>query len=552
MTTTTVFRSGALFSAATGHRPGWGAVVRDGRITRIGPDADLPRPGTPGVTTVDLAGGLLSPGFHDAHCHPVQAGVELGQCDLTGADTVRECLDRVAAHARADPEAPWIVGGGWSMDLFPGGAPTRDLLDAVVPDRPVHLENRDHHGAWVNSAALALAGVGRGTPDPRDGRIERTPDGTPSGTLHEGAARLTGDLRPPVDRATALAGLLRAQQHLVQLGVTGWQDAYVMTRADGDDVDVYRTAAVSGALRARVSAALWWDRERGLEQLPDLLARLHAESAARRPGPAGHVHLGTVKIMVDGVAENFTAALTEPYLDRCGHPTTNRGLSFVDPHTLAGAVTALDAAGVQVHFHALGDRAVREALDAVQAARTTNGPHGPRHHLAHLQVVHPDDVPRFARLRASANLQPLWACPEPQMLDLTLPFMPAAAAVRQYPFGDLHAASADLVCGSDWPVSSADPLAALEVAVTRRVPGAPADAPALSPHQGLTLATAWTAYTAGSARVGGWGDVCGDLVPGLAGDLVVLDRDPFAGPAHRIADSRVVSTWIAGEPVHHV
>ncbi|HEY0187213.1 MAG TPA: amidohydrolase [Cellulomonas sp.] len=542
---TTVFRGGAVASAATGHRPGWGVLVEDGRIARVAPDVALPDARSPGVEVVQLDGGLVGPGFHDAHCHPVMAGVELGQCDLSGAEQLDDVLARVRRYAREHPDEPWIVGGGWSLETFPGGTPRRELLDAIVPDRPVHLENRDHHGAWVNTRALELAGLHARTSDPADGRIERDPDGTPSGTLHEGAAALTGALRPPVDVAQARTALARAQRHLLALGVTGWQDAWLQPRSDGDDLDVYRAAAADGSLVARVSVALWWDRSRGLEQVPELLGRIEAAADL-----APRVRVRTVKIMVDGIAENFTAAMTEPYRDACGHPTGNAGLSFVPPAVLAEAVTRFDAHGVQVHLHALGDRAVREGLDAVARARAVNGPGGPRHHLAHLQVVAEPDVPRFAALDAAANLQPLWACSEPQMDELTLPFLATALHRRQYPFAELHAAGAPLALGSDWPVSSADPLAGMHVAVTRRAPGASPDVAPFLPEQALPLDVVWTAATAGSAGIGGWGGELGDLLPGRAADLVVLDRDPFAGPVEEIARARVASTWVAGAAVH--
>jgi len=251
--------------------------------------------------------------------------------------------------------------------------------------------------------------------------------------------------------------------------------------------------------------------------------------------------------MLDGIAENFTAAMTEPYLDRCGHRTANSGLSFIDPAALLEYVTSLDALDFQVHFHALGDRAVREALDAVEAARRVNGFRDTRPHLAHLQVVHPDDVPRFARLGASANLQPLWAAHEPQRETLTIPFLGPRRAALQYPFGDLLRSGATLAAGSDWPVTSPDPLQGIHVAVNRVLPGS--DASPFLPGQRLDLATALAPYTAGRAYVN-HRDHRRRLTAGTVADLVVLDRDPFAGPAGEIGDTRVVLTYVDGRRVH--
>jgi predicted amidohydrolase YtcJ len=253
-------------------------------------------------------------------------------------------------------------------------------------------------------------------------------------------------------------------------------------------------------------------------------------------------------MMLDGVAENFTAAMLEPYEDGCGCQTENDGLDFVDPVGLREYVARLDAAGFQVHFHALGDRAVRNALDALEAAREANGTTDGRHHLAHLQVVHPDDIPRFAQLGATANIQALWAAHEAQMDELTIPFLGERRAGWQYPFGALLRSGAALAAGSDWPVSSADPLAGIHVAVNRRVPGHD-DAEPLGAAQALSLASSLTAYTAGSARVNHHDDTTGHLAEGFLADLAVLDRDPFAGPESAISETTVRATYVEGERV---
>ncbi|MFI8287907.1 amidohydrolase [Streptomyces sp. ms191] len=536
-----VFTRGPVFTVDPARTRATSLAVVGDRIAAVGHDEvrDLVGPGT---EVVDLTGKLLIPGFQDAHMHPVFAGVELAECDLTETVGVDDYLALIRAYADAHPDREWITGGGWSMESFEGGLPTRQLLDSVVPDRPVLLSNRDHHGAWANTRALELAGVTAATPDPADGRIEREPDGTPSGMLQEGATALVGRLLPAGTPADLLAGLLRAQKLLHSLGVTGWQDAMLgELHGRPDPSDAYVTAAGDGTLTARVTGALWWDRARGAEQIPELVAR-------REKLGTGRFRATSVKIMQDGVAENFTAAMTSPYLDGCGCATANSGLSFVDPGALRGYVTELDALDFQVHFHALGDRAVREALDAIEAAVAANGHRGNRHHLAHLQVVHPDDLTRFATLGALANIQPLWAAHEPQMDELTIPFLGPERAAWQYPFGDLVRAGATLVAGSDWPVSSPDPLAGIHVAVNRRDPEADHDR-VFYPEQRLDLPTALAAYTAGAAHANGHDDA-GSLRVGNLADLVVLDRDILTAPAEEIAEARVERTYVAGRLVH--
>lgn len=538
-----VFTHGPVFTADPASSRASSLAVSGDRIAAVGHDEvrDLIGPTT---EVVDLRGKLLLPGFQDAHVHAVYGGIELAECDLSGTVEVAEYLDLIGAYAAAHPDDEWITSGGWSLESFEGGLPTRQLLDSVVADRPVLLPNRDHHGAWANTRALELAGITARTPDPADGRIEREPDGTPSGMLQEGASALVSRLIPPTTVADRLAGLLRAQELLHSLGITGWQDTLLGAfSARSDPSDAYVAAARDGSLSARVTGALWWDRERGAEQIDRLVER-------REELTHGRFRAGSVKIMQDGIAENFSAAMTAPYLDACGCATANAGLSFVDPVALREHVTRLDALDFQVHFHALGDRAVREALDAVEAALDANGRRGNRHHLAHLQVVHPEDVPRFARLGAVANIQPLWAAHETQMDELTIPFLGPERASWQYPFGDLVRAGATLAAGSDWPVSSPAPLEGLHVAVNRREPEA-TDERVFLPEQRIDLQTALAAYTAGSAHVNGLDDA-GSLRAGNLADLVVLDRDILTSPPEEIARARVERTYVGGRLVHAI
>ena len=538
-----VFTGGSIATLDPARRRATTVAVTGGRISAVGHDEARELIGAR-TEVVDLTGRLLLPGFQDAHIHPVVAGLEYARCNLTGTSDAGSTLAAVRSYADAHPELPWIVGGGWSMEAFDGGTPTAQYLDTVVRDRPAFLPNRDHHGAWVNTRALTIAGITRDTPDPVGGRIERDADGEPTGMLQESAMELVGCHTPQHTPDDRLDALLHAQQHLHSLGITAWQDALLGDTSGISDVsDAYLTAAGDGSLTARVAGALWWDRDRGSEQIPDLLRR-------RARLRVGRMRADTVKIMLDGVAESRTAAMISPYLDGCGCATTHSGTSFVDPEKLRGYVTELDALGFQVHFHALGDRAVRDALDAIEAARTANGFRDTRPHLAHLQVVDPGDIPRFRALGVTANMQPLWAAHEPQMDELTIPFLGDERSRRQYPFGSLLRSGATLAAGSDWPVSSADPIHGIHVAVNRVLPGRDGQGrPVFLPEQRIDLTAALTAYTAGSAYVNHLDDT-GSIEVGKLADLVVLDRDPFTGTADEIGGSRAVLTYVGGDRVY--
>jgi Predicted metal-dependent hydrolase with the TIM-barrel fold len=512
-------------------------AITDGRISAVGGDADVAGHIGPRTDVVELEGQLVCAGMIDAHIHAIKGGAERLQCNLLGLhdrESYREAIRRYCAeHA----ELEWVTGGGWSMDAFPGGVPTAADLDDVAEGRPVLLYSRDHHTAWVSSRALELAGITRQTPDPWGGRIERDAHGVPVGALQERAMNLVADLLPAPSDEERDAALLEAQRYLHSVGITGWQDAKVLARPD--DAATYLRAAERGDLVSHVVGAQWWDPADGMAQLERVLE-------VRRRGN-DVVRLDAVKLMLDGVCENRTAALLDPY---CGEEH-DRGVSFYEKAELEELVVRLDAEGLLVHFHAIGDAAVRSALDAVAAARRRNPGSRLPHHVAHVQVVHPADVPRFAELGVVANAQPLWARNEPQMTQLTIPVLGPDRSRHQYPFGRIHRAGGMLALGSDWPVSTPDPTAIMHVAVTRLpVPRPGAEAPEVFlPDDRLGLADVLTAYTAGSALVNGTSDTRGRVAVGYRADLVTFDRDLFEDP-ERVWQAKVQETRVDGKVVY--
>ena len=509
-------------------------AVRGGRVVAHASRArDLIGPRT---RVLDRAGALVVPGFQDAHVHSPQAGRNLNNVDLRDLTGRNAYLAHIASYVAEHPEVSWIVGGGWSMEHFPNGTPERADLDAVTDGRPAFLFNRDVHGAWVNSAALALAGIDAATPDPVDGRYERDASGAPTGMLHEGAAySFEARWVPQPALAEWQRAISTAQQHLHALGITAWQDAWVTP----DTLAAYSALAADGRLSARVVGALWWDRHRDLTQIDSF--------REQREQGVGTFHPTTVKIMVDGIVENQTAGMLEPFCDGCGGHTDNHGLMYVDREVLLPAVTELDRLGFQVHMHAIGDRAVRTALDAVAAARAANGPSDNRHHIAHVQVVQPADVRRFAELDVVANCQTYWAQHEPQMQEHTIPWLGERRTELQYPFASFGRTGARLAMGSDWPVTTADPLRQMEVAV-RRIDPDHRDDPPFLPDERLSVDEALSGFTSGSAFVNHDLDG-GRLAVDSRADFAVLDQDVFELDG-RLADATVRCTVAAGRVVY--
>jgi hypothetical protein len=417
----------------------------------------------------------------------------------------------------------------------PGAMPSRKLLDAVVPDRPVLLYSSDGHTGWVNSKALALAGITRDTPDPPDGRIDRDPQtGELVGSLQEGAMGLVDKHVPAATPERRMDGLRYTVEMLNAYGVTGFQDASVSPA----ELETYAALDAARELTVHAVLAQWWEREKGVEQVADMEQR-------RKQFTNGHVHVTSAKIMQDGVMENYTAAMLEPYLV-AGSP---QGIPMLQPAALNAAVTALDAKGFQVHFHAIGDAAIRQCLDAVQAARERNGASGLRHHISHLQLIDPADRPRFRELGVVANFQPLWAYPEPYITELTIPFIGEKRAAHMYPIGSMHASGAMVAFGSDWSVSSANPFEQIEVAVRRADPATP-DGAVLLPDERLPLPAAIAAFTINAAYVNGMEGEAGSIEVGKRADLAVLDQNLFAIDPRAISDTKVLLTLFEGKPVH--
>jgi hypothetical protein len=521
-------------------QPADAVAVSAGRITAVGTAADVEGLVGPKTRLVRLNGETILPGFQDAHVHPVYGGLTLRSCNLHGLPDQEAYLAALATYAANHPELEWLTGDGWTYSPFPGGIPRREALDRVAPDRPVFLTAYDGHSAWVNTRALELAGVTADTPDPDYGRIERDPGGTPGGLLSETAQGLVERLIPDPTQDELLESLLFSQRHLHSLGITAWHDPGV----NPEWLPAYRELAEGGRLTARVVAAQQWWPWGGAKE-PDPLPRLRAQRESLR---IGSLRADVVKFWLDGVLENGTAVVLEPYLGADGAATDTRGTPNYGDDELSAAVIELERNGFDSHFHAIGDGAVRQALDAVAAARAANGPRDVRHSIAHIELIHADDIGRFAALGVAANMQPFWAKDDQDTREILMPRLGAKRVGARYAFADLHRSGARLAGGSDWTVTTANPLEEIEVAI-RRVDPSQRDADPFRPDQRLDLDTALAAFTMGSAWVNRMEADSGTIEVGKLADLVVLDRDLRAIPDGRTADARVVTTFVEGAAV---
>lgn len=546
---TTVFTGGTVISGFYGDSPDGrldsvtdsdALAVRDGIIIALGAEALalLAGPRTDAdttVTEVDLDGGVLMPTIGEGHAHPILGGLEELGPRIRDCTSVEQIVDRVKMFAEENPGDGWIMGASYDATLTPHGHFDARWLD--VTDRPVILRAWDYHTLWVNSAALAAAGITSSSPEPVLGRIVRRADGSPLGTLQEqGAIDLIMAVCPPHSEDLRLQALKLANEHYAQEGVTWVQDAWV----EEADVETYLTAARTGVLTTRFNLALRVDPLLWPAQREALLASRDRVRALNHP----LLTCETVKFFVDGVVENRTAFMLNPFSD----DDANTGLPNWDPELLTSACQTLDADGFQLHLHAIGDHANRLALDCVEATRAVNGLRDRRAVIAHIHVLAASDIARFAELDIIANFEPLWAQEDSAMLELTLPALGAVREAWQYRIGDLARSGAHVSFGSDWPVTSSDWRLGVATAVTRQT-AEQLPLGGWTPEQRVSSGVALAAYTHGVAHQA-FADDRTRLAIGHIADAVWLSHDPRAVPPHQLAAIEILGTWVAGTRIY--
>jgi predicted amidohydrolase YtcJ len=512
-------------------------AVRNNKILRVGTNREIKRLRRPQTTMVDAHGAAVLPGFNDAHVHFLDGGLSLSTLDLGGASTMEAIAARVREYAAAHPDRPWIEGQGWYYASFPGGAPTRQQLDALVPDRPAFLAAFDGHTGWANSKALALAGINRHTRSPRHGTIVKDArSGEPTGVLKESAQDLVTKVMPQPTRDDRLKALRAAIQEAQRLGVTSIQNA----SGSPEELGLYDELRKTGDLQVRVYSALSVDGD----TLTPALATEYA--AVRKQYPDDPLFkAGAIKLIADGVVESYTAALLEPYANK---PV--RGTPRYTPEALDALVSSLDHDGWQIFVHAIGDRAVRMTLDAYQQAAAANRPpaHGRRHRVEHIETVDRADIPRFGALGVIASQQPYHGTPVVDEPDIWSANLGPQRASRGWASRSLGDSGARLAFGSDWPVMTLDPRYGIYTAVTRQTPDGRPESGWI-PEERLALSAAIDAYTSGAAYASFDEHRKGRLQRDMLADIVILSSDIFA-PDARILDAVVDTTIFDGKIVY--
>lgn len=533
-----VFIEGAIHTMNSDQPRVDAVAIKNGEIIFVGSkEAANDYIGESTVVT-KLDGKMLMPGFHDAHAHILAGGISETQCNLQDVRDQQQVLKllETCREKGAGKIGDWVTGNRWALAAFPEGNPRKEVLDEIFGDRPVYLVDTWGHSAWVSSRALQLAGINGKTPNPPQGVIEKdSQTGEPTGTLRDGAMQLVQKQVPEPTLELLTRALRIGMEKANAFGIT----SYIEPGLNAKHIAAYLELDRTGGLTARVLVSLApdsWDAKAFGTEIFDLVAR---REEFRRP----YLSPDSVKIYADGVPETHTAYLVDGYADGAENFPP-----FYSPETLNDFVQKLDAQGLQVHIHATGDNAVRMALNAFEYAISKNGRNDNRHHIVHVQMVHPEDIPRFGKLGVAANFQSLWAYYDEYTAVATRILGPDRVN-RYYPIGSILRSGGMIVGGSDWDVSSLNPLDAIEVGVRRQIPDGDSRA-VFNEAERVSLNTMLQAYTSNAAYVMRQEILTGTIEVGKRADLIVLDRDLLQIPVTEINEANVLLTLVNGKEVY--
>ena len=529
-----------VYTVDANHSVAEAVAVRDGLIAFVGSNDEAQAWVGETTEVADLNGQMLLPGFHDSHTHILVGDLTDEECSLFHIETMAGIEDRLkeCVELPGFGEEGWIIGAGWGPWLFENSEPDKALLDELFPDRPVYLDSSFSHTGWVNSRALELAGIDADTDPGHDGVIVRDPvTGEPTGALHESAKTLITDSLPPwtleYEKKRVRAAVKMAHRFGVTASIEPGVDEQVIVPilelADEGEINMRNLVSISpiNLLPGAFDDGVY-----------EFLEQRHAW---RRP----NLDVDSVKIYLDGVIESGTGAMLEPYED----DAFGTGLFFYSQEKLDEYFTRIDAMGLQIHVHATGDAAIRQALDAFEYMREQNGASGNRHHITHVQLISAEDLPRFGAMDIGATFQTLWAYPDPAAIELDIPLIGEERTYQMYPLGGIDRTGGRIVGGSDFWVSSMDPLLAIEVGVTRQDPFSN-DGPILNAAERVSLETMLEAYTINGAYTMKLDDKQGSIEVGKRADLVVLNKNLFDLDPYEISDAYVTMTIFDGQTIY--
>jgi predicted amidohydrolase YtcJ len=521
-------------------------AIRGSTIVAVGSEAEIAKYRGSNTKTIDAKGHLVLPGFTDCHIHFLDGSFSLLQVNLDRAKSVDEIQRQVKAYAASHPELPWVLGRGWQYTVFEGsGLPNKAALDEVLPDRPVYLESFDGHTWWANSKALKLAGITRESPDPAGGQFVRDPtSGEPTGAVKEDAAdAVVRRAVPHPSREQSLEALRRGMHAANAVGLVGAISPGGVSVAGGDftALDLYDELRRQGQLTLRFYIAS------RLEPPAVSGEQIEKIAAARRRYHDEWIAAGAAKFFLDGVIESHTAAMLTPY----SNDPERSGSLWWEPEKYKQAVSELDLRGIQIYTHAIGDRAVRLALDAYEDAQKKNQTHDARPRIEHIENITAQDIPRFGQLGVIASFQPLHAYPDDDLVKEWLPSIGPERAQRGWPWRSIEKTGGRLAFGSDWPIVTLNPWPGVQNALTRQTTeGEPAGG--WLPAERISLADAIRAYTLGAAFAARREKTAGSLEPGKVADLIVLSQDLFMIEPTEIAKTEVLLTMVGGKLVYEL
>lgn len=488
------------------------------------------------TVVIDLGGKMILPGFVDAHAHPSHAMDFVGNISLYLLDSLEEYEKAIAEFVESRPDAEFYRGSGWADTFFSSLGPAKEILDAIIPDRPIAIVSYDGHSMWVNSVTLERARITKDTPDPDGGRIERDPEtGQPSGTLRETAFKLIEGVIPDHSMEERKKALLAYQEMANRAGITMSHDAML----DAQAIAAFNALAEEDQLKMRFRGAITLEPEQGIKQQIETVL----EERTKNTHPNFQTY--AAKIFVDGVVEGGTAYLLDPY----EHKPEFRGEPIWEPEALKDACVALDAENIQIHFHVIGDAAARITLDALESAYKTNGGRDSRHLITHLQLVEPEDIERFNPLGVIAVPQPFWFKIDDYYSELALPYLGKERAAKQYPMQSFIDAGVVIASASDFPVTIPfDPLIAIQIGTTR-LGIAETTEEVLFPEERASLEDLITSFTYNGAYANFLENETGSIEVGKQADIIVLDQNLFDIPTNDISKAKVLMTLVDGVEV---